>query len=380
MPMMIRKKRSHFLLDAFIFMLVLLGFAINFYLWITHRSDSGSGIAGCGGPACEDALGSRWAFVFGVPVTVFGMAVYAGLMSAISPQFQRGFPWLSGALLGAALWFVFVQGVLIGKFCPWCMTAHGVGTGIVVLGLLRFGNLKHTAMASFFVVLGISLSQLYGPLPASHRLDDRSVFTPEPSPAVNLQGRIIRFDDGKKSYEVAALPRLGSADAKHVMVEYFDYQCEACKTMSRYLEALIAKHPDAVSCIVLPMPLDGACNPHALASNQHLGSCEIARIALGVWRENPGEFQKFHQALIGNPSLQVAQTLASSMIPPRGVSRELSDPWADSLIQKNIADWLQLSASTPKLPKLLIRGKRILHGLPSNEQDFIRVMERELGL
>lgn len=58
----------------------------------------------------------------------------------------------------------------------------------------------------------------------------------------------------------------------------------------------------------------------------------------------------------------------------------LRDPWVDELIQANIKDWVAFSAGTPKLPKLLISGTRILHGLPSGEADFIRVMEQELGL
>jgi hypothetical protein len=32
------------------------------------------------------------------------------------------------------------------------------------------------------------------------------------------------------------------------------------------------------------------------------------------------------------------------------------------------------------MPQLLITWKRILHGLPSNEADFIRVLERAPGM
>ena len=58
----------------------------------------------------------------------------------------------------------------------------------------------------------------------------------------------------------------------------------------------------------------------------------------------------------------------------------MKDPWIDELIQANVADWVSFSGKTKHLPKLLIRDKRILHGLPSGEADFIRVMEQELGL
>jgi len=375
-----RESRIHGLLELLILSLALLGFAINLFLCVRRYADPSSGIAGCGGGSCEEVLASRWASIFGVPVTAFGLVVYAGLMIAIVPRFQRAYALLAGSIFGAALWFLFVQFVLIKKFCPWCMTAHGVGILVFLLGVLRFGSLKNTVLWAFFTLLGISLSQLYGPVPASHRLDDLSGISTEATPSVKVQGRMTSFDGGRKLYDVTSLPLLGSADAKYVMVEYFDYQCEACQTMSGYLEALIAKHPAGVSCILLPMPLDGACNADAPPASQHPGSCEIARIALGVWRENPAAFSNFHRELLGNPNLESAKKLASAIISEEQTSRVMADPWIDSLLQANIADWRALSQSTPKLPKLLIREKRILHGLPSSERDFIRVLEQELGL
>jgi hypothetical protein len=41
---------------------------------------------------------------------------------------------------------------------------------------------------------------------------------------------------------------------------------------------------------------------------------------------------------------------------------------------------VRYSSTNKALPKLLITGKRVLHGLPSGKDDFIRVMESELGL
>ncbi len=58
----------------------------------------------------------------------------------------------------------------------------------------------------------------------------------------------------------------------------------------------------------------------------------------------------------------------------------LHDPWIEQLIEANIHDWVSLSGKTKNLPKLMITGKRILHGLPSGEAEFIRAIEKELGL
>ena len=75
-----------------------------------------------------------------------------------------------------------------------------------------------------------------------------------------------------------------------------------------------------------------------------------------------------------------ALAFARGLVPADRLDIALRDPWIEQLIQANVADWVSLSGKSSKLPKLLIRDKRILHGLPSGEADFIRVMEQELGL
>jgi hypothetical protein len=49
-------------------------------------------------------------------------------------------------------------------------------------------------------------------------------------------------------------------------------------------------------------------------------------------------------------------------------------------IQNNVATWRKLSLDNPKLPKLLIRPGRMLHGLPPSKEMFMETIERELGL
>jgi uncharacterized membrane protein len=362
--------RSRPVPDLLLLLLALAGFAINVLLFLQRYSDAAAGIAGCGGAACEEVLASRWSVIMGLPVTVFGMLAYAGAMLSLTNKFRRMRGPLLAMIAGASVWFVFVQAVLLGKFCPWCMAAHGVGFAAWAVGRVRP---RAMAVWGAAALLGIGLIQVYGPVPATHRIDDLLSHS-------RGDGRKAIFDGGRKSYEVSAMPRLGPADAKHVLVEYFDYQCAACRTMAGFLEAFAAKHPSDVALLVLPVPFDGACNPHVSAANQHSGSCEIARIALAVWRVNPGAFPAYHKSLIAGASVASARSLALEVMPPERLAAALADPWIDELLRSNIAGWRGLSQTTDKLPKLLIRDKRILHGLPSGEADFIRVMEKELGL
>lgn len=364
-----REQLSSAASDLVFLSLSLLGFAINLLLLVLHFSDPAAGIAGCGGGSCDEVLASRWALIFGVPVTVFGLLTYASLMVSLTENARRLRVPLLGMIAGAAGWFVFVQFVFLGKICHWCMAAHGLGILLFLLNLLRpdgagaFGRQLSWAIASF---LCIGLAQVYGPLRVTHRIEQA--------------GRQTDFGGGRWSYDVTALPLLGETGATHVLAEYFDYQCASCHAMSGYLDALVAKHPRKVAVLLLPMPLDGECNEHAPKGSVHPGSCAITRTALAVWRVKPEAFPAFHRALIAEPSPDTARSLALALMPQEKLKAALSDPWIAARIHTHIADWRQLSKTTDKLPKLLIREGRIVHGLPSSEEDFIRVMEKELGI
>ncbi|MEO7100965.1 MAG: vitamin K epoxide reductase family protein [Luteolibacter sp.] len=369
-------------LDRGIFILALAGFAINALL--LFRRISGGGLAGCGS-ACEDVLGSRWSQVFGIPVTVFGLLVYAGVL--IATRYRRLLAPCLGLLVGAATWFIFVQAAVIGRFCPWCMAAHGMGVSVAVLGFLRHRRdgtfLKTAATFAMAALLGLGVAGFFGPLPVTHRIDNVTGPSASLPAAIHARGngRKAEFDDGRKVYDVSAMPHLGRTDALRVLVEYFDYSCPACQKMRGYLESLVAKHPDDICVIILPVPLESSCN-HSLVAGEaeHPGSCELARLALAVWRSKPDAFAAFHHTLLDGITPPAARAEALALVPPAELDAALRDPWIDELIQASIADWVLFSAKTKHLPKLLITGKRILHGLPSSEDDFIRVMEQELGL
>ena len=373
--------------------LALAGLALN--LVLCYRHVLGGGIAGCGGgSSCDELFSSRWAQVLGLPVAGFGGLVYAALLVALVANFKRMVVPLLGVILGAAAWFVLLQALVIGRFCPWCMCTHAIGLLLTALGFWRQSldpatppPDKPLGLTAAAALLTLGLVQGLGPRPMTHRIDEaggRAIGQGTgQGTAVHARGngRKIAFDDGRKIYDVAALPHLGRTDARRVMVEYFDYSCAACQTMRGFLAALMAKHPDDIAVVVLPVPLEGACNPSLSATDvQHPGSCELACLALAVWRTHPAAFAAFHQRLLEQPAAAAARSEALKLMSQTELDTALRDPWIEELIQADVLDWVAFSASRKNLPKLLISGKRILHGLPSGEADFIRVMEHELDL
>lgn len=337
-------------------------------------------IAGCGS-TCDEVLSSRWSFVAGVPVPWFGLATY--VLTGLALKWRKPTllaSWLM--LLGAAVvWFVAVQAFVLHRFCGWCLAAHVVSLGIIAMGLRELKGMPSPkwslAAASGLLPMGAAIFiQAFGPAPVTHRVEEAP---PLAAPATDIHGqgggRKVSFDGGAKRYDVNALPRLGSPYAKHVLVEYFDYQCPACKTMHGFLETLRSRHPEDIAIIVLPVPLERSCNRLLGPKDTvHEGSCELSRAALAVWRTNPAAFEEVHHALFADS--QAGLRLAREKAPAASQDEE----WIKELLKVDVEDWIAFSNSTKHLPKLLIADRRILHGLPSSEQDFIRVMEQELRL
>lgn len=373
-----------------VFLAAIVSIALNVKLLLAGQADVFGGIGGCGGGGCGDVLGSRWSKVFGIPVTLFGIFMHVGVLVGLTHRGRRLLVPLLGVVFGAALWFTVVQALVLQTFCPLCLTAHGVAVVECLAGWLLGGRrlggdlaARQAVTWSMAGLLGIGLIQIYGPAPATHRvvpLVGADAATQQPIHAEG-GGRMLLFESIQKSYAVESLPRIGKPTASHVFVEYLDYRCAACRITSGFVDALIARHPNEVAVLILPVPLESKCNPLlSPLAGQHPGSCELARLALAVWRENPVKFPDFHRQRMLDPSLDAAERDARALIPQERFEAALADPWIDRLLEANISDWLAFSRDSDKLPKLLIPTGKIVHGPPSGEADFIRRLEQELGL
>jgi uncharacterized membrane protein len=123
--------------------------AIGISGYLAFKSLSGGMVAGCGPESnCDKVLHSRWAYWFGIPVSLPALLVYIAVLvltfrlgSGLEPEKQRSvWPWLlAGAVLlsGAALWFIGLQMFALHTFCPFCMTGHTLG---LVAAIILFAN------------------------------------------------------------------------------------------------------------------------------------------------------------------------------------------------------------------------------------------------
>ena len=349
---------------------------------------TGGSVAGCGGGECGAVIASRWSVLFGVvPVAACGMAAWLVLLCYVLFGRWRMAAALAGVIAGAAGWFVFAQAVLLEKFCPWCMAAHGIALMAAVPAIRRAARdetcgtvLRRFGMWAWGTILSIGLSQVYGPIPATHQVTE--IGTAEAAPVQERgNGPKARFANGTKTYDVSSLPHLGPHAARHVLIEYFDCTCDACRTMNGFIESLRARYPDTICVIVLPVPLSRECNTSMNhGDREHPEACGIARLALALWRADPTAYQNSHGRLMAATSAAAVREIVLEYLTAAELESAMADPWIGELIAANARDWKMFSGKTNALPKLLVTDRRIVHGLPSSEEDFIRVMERELGL
>ncbi|MEM1084961.1 MAG: vitamin K epoxide reductase family protein [Verrucomicrobiota bacterium] len=380
-------------------MLAVAGFAISAWLLIQKLNGSINSLAGCGeGSGCSNVLGSRWSQIFHLPVSAISVVLYAGLLG-LSFRPRSG-PLLTIAilLLGAALWFTLVQALILKAFCPWCLATHTVGlaAGLTIL----FGLDPKPSHPIKPVLLGVGMlmalvvGQKLGPTPKTHLMTEETIVEGEGADAPstgevpeNLDlkepGRTVSFFKGKKTFVVDELPRVGAVDAPHVLVKYFDYTCGSCRDMHGDLMALKKAHPGIFTVILLPSPLDRSCNSSMRPEmRDHPGACDIARLALAVWRSKPEAFEAMNHELFMLPNLDAAKArmIALGHVEEAELEEALKDPWIEEQLKTNFADFAQLVSRTGKMPKLLVRDARVMHGLSQSTESFIGLIEKELGL
>ena len=388
--------------------LVCVAMAISAYLaWLSLIHGK---VAGCGPESgCDAVLKSRWAYWFGVPVSLPALAVYAGVLGVSFRLDEKLGPnpcrrrWqiliaLACMILGAAAWFVLVQLALIHRVCPFCMAAHGCGAAAaLVLGggpIRRPSQISGQREKQVYVAPAVArkLALLAGVgvtcLMAGQCLQPFRAFevknlargdSPAPTPDrfFSLYGDAFRFN-------LRELPLLGSPAASNVMVSLFDYTCPHCREVHPLLQQAERLFRDRLAILSLPMPLDTNCNWILRYQNpKHRGGCEYAKLGLAVWRADRSKHQEFDDWLFTNqplPALDQARWRAAGLVGSNALLAALADSWITNLLAHNIAlyDTNHSRLNVGAMPELMI-GSNVISG-QVQFPDLLRSLGLQFGL
>ena len=307
--------------------------------WMVFHSLTGTRMVGCGaGSGCDSVMGSPWAYVLGgVPVSLPAAVAY--LLLGICVLFLGGNKpedqaldrvlWplmlvLSGCIIGAALWFCYLQAFVLHAFCKFCTLLHLLGTVAAVLVIVaakRAGKRIALPLAG-----GLVAAALFAVVQAYTR--------PE---AIYDAGKA---DASLPTFSEGEIPVLGATDATETLTLLFDFQCIHCRRLHKVLPELLTK-ADAYRIFLCPVPLSSACNPYIPNSgiDRFAGSCPLTRYALAVWYARPDAYESYWDYLLGDGDAratvtpEAAETRARALL---GADFEaaLADPRIDSYLRK----------------------------------------------
>ncbi len=369
--------------------------AVSAYLaWVSWTT--GAEALGCGGSSdgCQHLLGSRWGYWLGLPVGLPAAAIY-GLLVAMTFPATSGQPRLRrraarrlvlALALAAglsALWFVVVL-IALGKSCLWCLAVHACG--VTVAGLaLAIVPFDGKAAATSVVLLAVLIAGQLIFSPAGYRVESVAAPLPPgepPSPPETAPHQGLSLLGGKLTIEPVEHPLLGAPDAEHSIVELSDYTCRRCRSLSANLELARRRYGGRLAVVVLPVPMNGDCNPFVeQTSIENLDACRYALAALAVWRADPSEFPAFHRWLMTGDEPPLMEEVERKAAEAVGKERFRSQRAGQA-----VHDELKLAARAYDLsgrgtvPKLLIGNDFVFSGGSGQAEQLFRVLERLTGL
>ena len=308
--------------------------------WMVFQSLTGVRMVGCGaGSACDSVMGSPWAYVLGgVPVSLPAAVIY--LLLGICVLFLGGDKpedrsldrvlWplmlmLGGCMIGAALWFGFLQAFVLHAFCKYCTLLHLLGIAAAVLVILAAKRSRERIVPPLSV--GLVAAALFAVLQAYTR--------PE---AIYDAGRT---DASLPAFTDEEIPVLGASDAPDELTLLFDFQCIHCRRLHRVLPELLEKADGQFRLRLCPVPLSSDCNPYLpnTGIDRFAGSCPLTRYALAVWFARPEVYESYWDYLLGDGDAKAAVTPAEAEARARALLGDayetaIADPRIDAYLRK----------------------------------------------
>lgn len=403
---------------------------------------AGTAPVGCG-PAsgCDRVLNSRWAWWFGVPVSLLAAGAYSAMLWASfnrqgSPSGKQGGRRVWGLVLVAgavavllmAVWFVGLQVLVLRAFCRYCLAAHlcggvasalvlwvavrpereagpgpqgrgraepgwggagqlglGLWAGVVAAGVVVLGQLVHQPKSFLLTSLPRQTNAVpSGPVtePTSPERVGPALVAAQSAGAAQPV-RLFSFYEGRFTVNLHEVPVIGSPTNPQVVVSLFDYTCQHCQAMHRVLVEAHRRYSNQLVIVSLPMPLDPQCNPWVVrAPPEHTNACAYARLSLAVWRADRTKHREFDDWMFAEaspPPLAQAVAKASALVGAAAVAQAQQDPWIEQQLKLAFAVYgLAYQANRGELPQVIVGTNVALGSFPKEE--FFALLERNLGL
>jgi hypothetical protein len=161
-----------------------------------------------------------------------------------------------------------------------------------------------------------------------------------------------------------------------------DYTCPHCRVFHGMLDKALARYPGQLAVIVLPVPMNSDCNPRIKQTLPlHANGCALARIALAVWRANPGAFERMDHWMFETTTRArtpgEAREFAIGLVGEEALRRGDADAAVEDRIRQSVGFYDKLGGG--EIPKL-IPPKPMANLRLQSEADLFRWLEAEMGV
>ncbi len=193
--------------------------------------------------------------------------------------------------------------------------------------------------------------------------------------------RVVTYPGVRANIKVNHWPIIGKPDATQVVICLFDYTCPHCRNMSHHLDVARQRFGQQLAVVVLPVPLDSECNPTVnVTAPDHQEACELARLAVAIWRIDPDLFPAFHSYLFSEPRSRTygeAYAHAQTMVDPAKLQNMVNGPLVSQFINKHVKLYQRAGEGT--LPKVLTE-KMTIKGDMANADELCGALQNSLQL
>jgi protein-disulfide isomerase len=196
-----------------------------------------------------------------------------------------------------------------------------------------------------------------------------------------------KLDAAMLEVDLWDFPSLGPTDAPKTMLVLADYTCKHCRDLHGHMKSALARYPGQFFFNVIPVPMSSGCNYRITRTHpDHEFACDLARLALAVWRAKPEAFPEMDEYLfsLGSETHRVnsgdvanARMRADQLVGKDELAKAWADPWVERTLKQGIDVYASLGGGA--IPKRVF-PRNTYSGAGGNAEQVFAMLERELGL
>lgn len=324
---------------------------------------------------CDPALLSSWSRVFGVSLSSWGFAFNLALTLLLGlfllkllslNDFWKNLSFSLAGAIGAASLVMMVVSFIMKLTCPLCWATYllsGLSIGALVpvfwksLSFNIIGRMFKDR-ASYILAGLIAGAALFTHISFVVTFDIKSL--EEENEAAFIDWQIAE----PISFRYPPAFRMGPESSRMIIVEFADFLCPHCKSVSPSVHQFLKTHPN-VSFHFYSYPLDGSCNPEI--KSEPLGlSCRLTKALICGENQGKGEdvyhlvFQKQEQWIESRGQEQkiadlMAELIKGTSLNPQDFSDCMKSPETENLLKQMVQTGNE--ALIPGTPSFFINGK-----------------------